>query len=157
MFFLYLSRDSRIYVASFPPPPFLLSRPINTTESGNIVRIWKMHSLRCSRWRHRWEGAKLSRLRFQRAAPAKRDGKGVAPSLSPSDQGDERRLYRAAWHVSFFLIIIFNPIHCTVQQFALTPTSEILQGFPSDEEVRRFVPPANTLSLASPFAFCRVL
>jgi len=25
-----------------------------------------MHSLQCSRWRHRyWEGAKLSRLRFQ--------------------------------------------------------------------------------------------
>lgn len=57
-------------------------------------------------------------------------GKGVA------DQGDERRLYRAARHVSFFLIIIFNPIHCTVQQFALTPTSEILQGFLSDEGPR---------------------
>lgn len=52
-------------------PPFLLSRPIKTTENGNIVRIWKMHSSRCSRWRHhRWEGAKLSRLRFQRSSRA---------------------------------------------------------------------------------------
>lgn len=49
----------------------------------------------------------------------------------------ERRLYRAARHVSFFLIIIFNPIHCMVQQFALTPTYEILQGSLSDESNHR--------------------
>lgn len=52
----------------------------------------------------------------------------------------ERRLYRAtARHVSFFLIIIFNPIHCMVQQFALTPTSEILQGILSDESPRQWI------------------
>lgn len=54
-------------------------------------------------------------------------------------QGDGTRgLYRAARHVSFFLIIIFNPIHCMVQQFALTPTSEILQGSLSDESPWRW-------------------
>lgn len=38
---------------------------------------------------------------------------------------EERRVYRGARHVSFLLIIIFNPIHCMVQRFALTPTFEI--------------------------------
>lgn len=112
-----------------------------------------MHSLRCSRWRCRcWEGAKLSRLRFQRARVQHSHGtwdgvggcqgeiawrrKESARGMAATDRGMERRLYRAARHVSFFLIIIFNPIHCTVQQFALTPTYEILQVSLSDESIR---------------------
>lgn len=112
-----------------------------------------MHSLRCSRWRHRcWEGAKLSRLRFQSASTAlpwngrrhwrlpggcrhRKESAGRDGSAA-TNRGMKRRLYRAARHVSFFLIIIFNPIHCTVQQFALTPTYEILQGSLSDESIR---------------------
>ena len=49
--------------------------------------------------------------------------------------GGWNELYCAVRHVSFFLIIIFNPIHCTVQQFALTPSYEILQGSLSDENI----------------------
>lgn len=48
----------------------------------------------------------------------------------------DRRLYCAARHVSFFLIIIFNPIHCMVQRFALTPTSfQIFQGFLTERKL----------------------
>lgn len=113
-----------------------------------------MHSLRCSRWRHRcWEGAKLSRLRFQSASTALpwNEGdaggcRGEAADIGKSQRDGQRGLAATdrgiengdctVRHVSFFLIIIFNPIHCTVQQFALTPTYEILQGSPSDESIR---------------------
>ena len=131
-----------------------------------------MHSLRCSRWRHRcWEGAKLSRLRFQNIAlPWNEGGVGGCrggcrhrkesagrAGVAATDRGIERRLYRAVRHVSFFLIIIFNPIHCTVQQFALTPTYEILQGSLSDESIRGavdFIPLANTWTFATPRVAC---
>lgn len=54
----------------------------------------------------------------------------VAKGMAKRQKGGEHRREDSetggARHVSFFLIIIFNPIHCMVQRFALNPTSEIL-------------------------------
>lgn len=137
-----------LFPPSSQPSSSFPDRLIEWTGGGNIVRIWKMHSLRCSRWRHRcWEEAKLSRLRFQSIALPWNEvavAGGVAGTGKSRRNGQEWRRqtrgwngdYRAVRHVSFFLIIIFNPIHCTVQQFALTPTYEILQGSLSDESIR---------------------
>lgn len=161
------SLNSRRVVAQLfflPSRPPAFSRPINTadgTGSGNIVRIWKMHSSRRSRWRtasgrgqtfetsvsertstastKRGDGCwrRSSGVGGRKESSGKEGARGREWRRPTGRWNAERRLYRAARHVSFFLIIIFNPIHCMVQQFALTPTSEILQGSLSDESPRR--------------------
>jgi len=124
-----------------------------------------MHSSRRSRWRVASGRGQTFETSVSERASTRNEETGVGDAVAGGSR-QERVVGKKEWggrgmtttdremecgtetvpcgrHVSFFLIIIFNPIHCMVQQFALTPTFEILQGSLSDESPqRRWIRPA---------------